>query len=44
MSGSKNPDIPWSKYFVNEIEFGKPYSIWEKIAEQTSGVYADMNR
>lgn len=40
----KNLDTSWSKYFVNEIEFGQPYSIWEKVVRIPKTIYSFESR
>lgn len=40
MQHTRNLDTPWSRYFVKEIEFGEPYSMWEKIVRVQKAVYS----
>jgi glycosyltransferase involved in cell wall biosynthesis len=40
MQHPRNLDTPWSKYFVSEIEFGEPYSVWGKIARVPKAIYS----
>lgn len=40
MHHPKNIRVPWSKYFVNEIEFGENYSTWEKLARIPKVIYS----
>lgn len=40
MQHTRNLDTPWSRYFVKEIEFGEPYSMWEKILRVQKAVYS----
>ena len=40
MNYPKNFDTPWSKYFVDEIEFGHAYSIGQKLAMASKVVYS----
>ena len=40
MQHSRNLDTPWSKYFVSEIEFGRPYSFREKIRRIPKVIYS----
>ena len=37
MKHAKNLDTPWSKYFVEEIEFGEHYSLREKLVAYSEG-------
>lgn len=36
----KNIESPWSKYFVDEIEYGSAYSAWEKIIRVPKVIYS----
>lgn len=36
----KNFDTPWSKYFIDEIEFGHAYSLGQKLAMASKVVYS----
>lgn len=40
MNHPKNFDTPWSKYFIDEMEFGHAYSIGEKLAMATKVIYS----
>lgn len=40
MQHPRNLDSPWAKYFVEEIEFGERYSLWEKLVRATKVVYS----
>lgn len=40
MQHPENFYTPWSKYFPTEIEFGRPYSIWEKMVRVPKTVYS----
>lgn len=40
MHHPKNFDTPWSKYFIDEIEFGHAYSISQKLAMASKVVYS----
>jgi len=40
MSHPSNFRSPWSKYFVDEVEFGQKYSIWEKLLRVPRVVYS----
>jgi glycosyltransferase involved in cell wall biosynthesis len=40
MRHPENLPTPWSKYFVDEIEFGQPYSFREKVARIPKVVYS----
>lgn len=40
MHHPKNFDTPWSKYFIDEIEFGHAYSIGQKLAMASKVVYS----
>lgn len=40
MNHPKNFDTSWSKYFVDEIEFGHAYSIGQKLAMASKVVYS----
>lgn len=36
----QNQDTPWSTYFVDEIEFGNSYGLWEKLERIPKVVYS----
>lgn len=40
MNHPKNFDTPWSKYFIDEIEFGQTYSIVQKLVMASKVVYS----
>jgi glycosyltransferase involved in cell wall biosynthesis len=40
MRHSNNIDSPWSDYFVEEIEFGSSYSLWEKLRRVPKVIYS----
>lgn len=40
MNHPRNFDTPWSKYFIDEIEFGHAYSIGQKMAMASKVVYS----
>lgn len=40
MQHSDNLASPWSKYFVDEIEFGEDYSAWEKLLKVPKVIYS----
>ena len=40
MKHAKNLDTPWSKYFVEEIEFGEQYSLREKLVRIPKVIYS----
>lgn len=40
MHHSNNLDSPWSKYFVEEIEFGSAYSLWGKFRRVPKVIYS----
>lgn len=40
MQHPENLGTPWSKYFVTEIEFGRPYSAWEKLIRVPKSIYS----
>ena len=40
MNHPKNFDTPWSKYFIDEIEFGHAYSLGQKLAMASKVVYS----
>lgn len=40
MNHPKNVETPWSKYFVDEIEFGYAYSVGQKLAMAAKVVYS----
>lgn len=40
MHHQNNQDTPWSQYFVNEIEFGNTYSLWEKMIRVPKVIYS----
>ena len=40
MRHEKNLESPWQDYFVNEIEFGKDYSVWQKTARAAKITYS----
>lgn len=40
MHHPKNFDTPWSKYFIDEIEFGHAYSLSQKLAMASKVVYS----
>jgi glycosyltransferase involved in cell wall biosynthesis len=40
MRHEKNLESPWQDYFVNEIEFGKDYSFWQKTARAAKITYS----
>ena len=40
MNHPKNFDTPWSKYFIDEIEFGHAYSIAQKLAMAAKVVFS----
>ena len=40
MQHPKNLASPWSKYFVDEIEFGEEYSVWEKLLKVPKVIYS----
>lgn len=40
MNHPKNIDTEWSKYFINEIEFGNQYSLWQKIVMASKVIYS----
>ncbi|MCG8035549.1 MAG: glycosyltransferase [Candidatus Thiodiazotropha taylori] len=40
MHHPKNNISPWSKYFVNELEFGNSYDIYQKIVMSSKVVYS----
>jgi glycosyltransferase involved in cell wall biosynthesis len=40
MKHPRNLDTPWSKYFVDEIEFGSDYSIREKLVRVPKVIYS----
>jgi glycosyltransferase involved in cell wall biosynthesis len=40
MQHPKNIDSPWSKYFVDEIEFGSAYSVRQKIMRVPKVIYS----
>jgi glycosyltransferase involved in cell wall biosynthesis len=40
MNHPKNFETPWSKYFIDEIEFGHAYSISQKLAMASKVVYS----
>ena len=40
MNHPKNFDTPWSKYFINEIEFGHAYSLGQKLSMASKVVYS----
>ena len=40
MCHEKNIESPWQDYFVNEIEFGNDYSVWQKVARAVKITYS----
>lgn len=40
MNHPKNFETPWSKYFIDEIEFGHAYSVGRKLAMASKVVYS----
>lgn len=40
MRHPKNLDTPWSKYFINEIEFGHAYSTVQRVAMASKVIYS----
>lgn len=40
MKHPKNLPTPWSRHFVDEIEFGHDYSVWQKVRMATKVVYS----
>jgi glycosyltransferase involved in cell wall biosynthesis len=40
MSHNQNMDTPWSEYFVDEIEFGEQYSVWDKLVRVPRVIYS----
>jgi glycosyltransferase involved in cell wall biosynthesis len=40
MKHSKNLDSPWSKYFVEEIEFGERYSLKDRLSRIPKVIYS----
>jgi len=40
MKHPKNLETPWTKYFVEELEFGEQYSIWGKLARTSKVIYS----
>ncbi|MEO5703276.1 MAG: glycosyltransferase family 4 protein [Gammaproteobacteria bacterium] len=40
MQHPKNLESPWSPYFVDEIEFGEAYSVWEKLLKVPKVIYS----
>lgn len=40
MKHPKNFETPWSKYFIDEIEFGHAYSLGQKLAMASKVVYS----
>lgn len=40
MQHPSNLSSPWSKYFVDEIEFGADYSLWEKLLKVPKVIYS----
>jgi glycosyltransferase involved in cell wall biosynthesis len=40
MRHSKNLKSPWEDYFVDEVEFGEIYSVWQKIAHAAKVIYS----
>jgi glycosyltransferase involved in cell wall biosynthesis len=40
MSHPKNFDTPWSKYFIDELEFGSDYSAVQKISMAIKSIYS----
>ncbi|RZM21718.1 MAG: glycosyltransferase [Pedobacter sp.] len=40
MMHPKNLDTPWSRYFVDEIEFGHAYSVRQKVAMSAKIIYS----
>lgn len=40
MHHAENVDSQWSRYFVDEIDIGKPYPLGEKIVKATQVVYS----
>lgn len=44
MHHPKNIDSQWSRYFVDEIEFGSDYSVWGKIRRTPKVIYSFESR
>ena len=40
MKHPKNIETPWSENFIDEIEFGKDYSLWDKIIRVPKVIYS----
>lgn len=40
MKHEKNESSPWSRFFVDEIEFGQPYSLIEKLMKIPKTIYS----
>lgn len=40
MNHPQNLDTPWSKYFIDEIEFGRDYSVIQKLVMGSKVVYS----
>lgn len=40
MQHPSNKATPWSKYFVEEIEFGSDYSLFEKVSKASKTIYS----
>ena len=40
MKHPKNFGTPWSKYFIDEIEFGNTYTVAQKLAMASKVVYS----
>ena len=40
MHHPENIDSSWSKYFVDEIEFGHEYSVWQKLVQAQKVIYS----
>ena len=44
MQHEKNLESAWSKYFVSEIEFGRDYSLWDKLVRVPKVIYSFESR
>lgn len=40
MQHPENLPSPWSDHFVSEVEFGRPYSLWEKLSRAPKVIYS----
>ncbi len=40
MHHPKNMETPWSKYFIDELEFGHEYSPWQKLIMAGKSIYS----